>query len=177
MPLAVACLRWPEVWRWRLNAGPAAPAGPAMGDVGESRALLWSLPLTFFDKAAVAATHGSGFAVRTRYAPRTRGALRAAVSDSHSPSHSGDLADTQPGGSARGDAGDESAAGRTDAWKESGFATLEEWRAYTKTDLFRFNAKRRAAGRAALTGASQRGCMPADCPPAWPDCRPRRGGV
>jgi hypothetical protein len=48
-----------------------------MGDAGETRSLLWSLPLSFFDKAAVAATHGSGFAARTRYAPRTLEAWRS----------------------------------------------------------------------------------------------------
>lgn len=58
--------------------------------------------------------------------------------------------DAQP----RGDSDNElSAAGRTDAWKERGFATLDEWRAHTQTDLYRVNAKRRVAGQPLLTGA------------------------
>ena len=43
------------------------------------------------------------------------------------------------------------AAGRTDAWRERGFTSLEEWRAHTCSDLYRLNARRKSSGRAALT--------------------------
>lgn len=115
---------------------------------------LWELPATQLEGVSVAALHGSGYRAVAASAeaeavqPDGCGAPRL----SHGRTLTTTLARRSAGaGSGAGDA-DGGAVGRTDAWREKGFASVDEWRAHTRSDLYRLNLHRRAGGRAPLTG-------------------------
>jgi len=109
-----------------------------------SRALLWELPSSLFETASLASSSSHGYTAAER---------RVACCSSHVGSHALFRPREQPAQEAGAEREASGEAGKLDAWRESGFATLDEWREHTRTDLYRLNRRRRASGRPALTGA------------------------
>ena len=115
---------------------------------------LWELPATQFEGISVAALHGSGYraVAVSAEAEAAQPEGCGAPLTSHARVPNAALARrSADAGSGAGEA-DGGAVGRTDAWREKGFASVDEWRAHTRSDLYRLNLHRRASGRAPLTG-------------------------
>jgi len=111
---------------------------------------LWELPATQLEGLSVAALHGGGY----------RAVAVSAEADTTQPegcgasrlSHARGLTAAHAFRSTGAGDADGGAVGRTDAWRDKGFASVDEWRAHTRSDLYRLNLHRRASGRAPLTG-------------------------
>ena len=112
---------------------------------------LWELPAAQLEGASVAALHGGGY----RAVPGGTEAEAAQPDGCGAPrlSRARALTPARARRSAGAGEADGGAVGRTDAWREKGFASVDDWRAYTRSDLYRLNLHRRASGRTPLTGA------------------------